>query len=417
MTCKAAVLFDLEGCGKTFKKFADLKSFQKAKIKEFIEEDISPDDTLCLEHILELGRVFQANCANPFGDHQKRKGFPVKSTKFLEIVTKRPNLINPKDSLCKQCIAKATKDETVAAKPACETSTTDSDEEDPFFTKNLDFLNTVRGVVGLKNAGYEKRNTAGKIKLVNESIAEIMMKIHQKFKIPELAEENTLSFKPEEIQDRLKEASRSDRIKIAALFSRSLSLPKLSEVFKITLLARKLWDKPILSDMPRQKRRGVGADVEDSVVKFFVDDENSKQSPTVKDVFHLKKEDGSVEVTTRRYFLASVAELYARFTEENPQVKIGISKFGQLRPKYCKLLKETKNQVCLCIYHENVRLCFESVDLKYSDYMKYMACDVERKSCMHRKLTNAARRKQKMNFQRNSRLTYWSRIQNMKKLI
>ena len=45
-----------------------------------------------------------------------------------------------------------------------------------------------------------------------------------------------------------------------------------------------------------------------------------------------------------------------QFTEVNPNIKIGLSKFCELRPRRVKLFDNVPHNVCVCSYHENVRL-------------------------------------------------------------
>lgn len=50
------------------------------------------------------------------------------------------------------------------------------------------------------------------------------------------------------------------------------------------------------------------------------------------------------------------------FTNENPTIKIGFTKFTQLRPKDCILAGPTgTHNVCVCMIHENVRLMCKSI--------------------------------------------------------
>ena len=96
------------------------------------------------------------------------------------------------------------------------------------------------------------------------------------------------------------------------------------------------------------------------VNSFYSTDDISWQAPGRKDhvIIRSISEDGQKTKTTQqtRYMLMSLQEAYNKFKEEHPIIKVGLSKFCELRPPYIKLFDHLPHQVCLCSYHENVRL-------------------------------------------------------------
>lgn len=64
--------------------------------------------------------------------------------------------------------------------------------------------------------------------------------------------------------------------------------------------------------------------------------------------------------------LGTLKELHKLFKDANPLVKIGITKFVELRPQECILIgaKGTHN-VCVCGLHQNVKLMFSGGQVKY----------------------------------------------------
>ena len=54
--------------------------------------------------------------------------------------------------------------------------------------------------------------------------------------------------------------------------------------------------------------------------------------------------------------LMSLREAHNKFKEEHPSLKIGLTKFFELRPTHVILFDQIPHQVCVCSYHENVRL-------------------------------------------------------------
>ena len=57
-----------------------------------------------------------------------------------------------------------------------------------------------------------------------------------------------------------------------------------------------------------------------------------------------------------RYMIMSLREAWNKFKEEHSTPKMCLLKFCELRPPNVKLFDQLPHQVCLCSYHENVRL-------------------------------------------------------------
>ena len=51
--------------------------------------------------------------------------------------------------------------------------------------------------------------------------------------------------------------------------------------------------------------------------------------------------------------VCSLTEAYALFKADNPDIKIGITKFAEFIPKHVLLGNKIPHNVCLCKYHEN----------------------------------------------------------------
>lgn len=78
-------------------------------------------------------------------------------------------------------------------------------------------------------------------------------------------------------------------------------------------------------------------------------------------------------------------ELFSLFKQTYPNLKIGRSLFCSLRPKWCVLPGSTgTHSVCVCKYHQNVKLIIEGAKLNvsYKDLMEYLVCNIEKDSCM-----------------------------------
>ena len=131
------------------------------------------------------------------------------------------------------------------------------------------------------------------------------------------------------------------------------------------------------------------------VNSFYSTDDISWQAPGRKDHVIIRSitEDGQKTKTTQqiRYMLMSLREAYNKFKEEHPNIKVGLSKVCKLRPPYIKLFDHLPHQVCLCSYHENVRLLLvalkdhSSLSTEFSTFIDKVTCDAKSKQCMTRK--------------------------------
>ena len=58
--------------------------------------------------------------------------------------------------------------------------------------------------------------------------------------------------------------------------------------------------------------------------------------------------------------------MYMAFTDKYPEMKIGFSKFADLRPEYYVLAGSSgTHSVCVCTVHQNVKLMAYAVDITY----------------------------------------------------
>ena len=64
----------------------------------------------------------------------------------------------------------------------------------------------------------------------------------------------------------------------------------------------------------------------------------------------------------KRDMCMSIKETHGMFKEENPEVKIGLTKFAELQPPNVLLGSQTPSNVCTCIYHDNMILALSAVN-------------------------------------------------------
>ena len=61
----------------------------------------------------------------------------------------------------------------------------------------------------------------------------------------------------------------------------------------------------------------------------------------------------------KQLVLCNLKEAHQRFKEQNPDTKVGFSKFADLRPKQCVLAGGAGTHlVCVCTIHQNVKPMF-----------------------------------------------------------
>ena len=100
------------------------------------------------------------------------------------------------------------------------------------------------------------------------------------------------------------------------------------------------------------------------VKKFYEDDDNSRIFPGFNNNKYIKNNDDSKSFFQKRLVLYNLRELYLKFKEQNPEIKIGFSKFAELRPEYCILSGVSGiHTVCVRVYHQNVKLMLDGLNI------------------------------------------------------
>ena len=120
----------------------------------------------------------------------------------------------------------------------------------------------------------------------------------------------------------------------------------------------------------------------------------SRLIPGLKDVLSIKQENSKRKHAQKRLLLANLQEIYHLFKKEFEHVKIGFTKFADLRPPYCVLAGSSgTHNVWVCVHHEKVKLMLASVDLNkitgntplvlnnYHDYIDAIVCANAHDTC------------------------------------
>ncbi|XP_065669184.1 uncharacterized protein LOC136088691 [Hydra vulgaris] len=229
----------------------------------------------------------------------------------------------------------------------------------------------VANVLGLEIAALCGIESPSKkcLKKTNTDLDNIMTQIKSKF-------EKTLS--------------NSEKITLLTLTPDSWSIEKTQKFFfaskRSVVQARKLSKKSgILSKPSPKSGRKLSEDVITEVVHFYECDEYSRVCPGKKEFVSVKV-DSKKQHIQKRLLLVNMKELHIEFKKKYNYLKVGFSKFCELRPKWCIPVGGASglHAVCVCQYHQNVKLLVQKIP-GISDYkilLKLMVCSIKNRDCM-----------------------------------
>ena len=123
----------------------------------------------------------------------------------------------------------------------------------------------------------------------------------------------------------------------------------------ITRCVKKLVEKKGILSSPNAK---AGKSLPESTVqlvkKFNCHDDISRVMPGKKDFLLVRNKTGEKEHHQKRLVLCNLTEAYKTL---HPDIKVGFSKFAELKSKECVLAGATgTHSVCVCTIHQTVKL-------------------------------------------------------------
>ena len=127
----------------------------------------------------------------------------------------------------------------------------------------------------------------------------------------------------------------------------------------------------------------------DFVHNFYEDDEYRRPLPREKDFVSMQT--GAHK--QKQLVLSSLHELFVAFNERNPDVKIGLSKFCTLCPKWCVIPGSSETHlVCVCTTHQNTSLLVGALNWEVTckDPVNKVVCDPSNQECMMHHCTNCS---------------------------
>lgn len=154
---------------------------------------------------------------------------------------------------------------------------------------------------------------------------------------------------------------RSEKVTILTIFGTSWTIRRMMSEFgcsqRMACQAVQLAKESGIHTSPNPKRgRPLHEDTRALVIAFYKDEELSRLMPGKKD-FLLVREDGKRLHAQKRLLLCNLKEAYQLFVSRYPDMKIGFSKFAELRPKECVIAGSSgTHSVCVCTTHQNVKL-------------------------------------------------------------
>ena len=101
-------------------------------------------------------------------------------------------------------------------------------------------------------------------------------------------------------------------------------------------------------------------EVEIKVKRFYCEDDISRLSPNVRDFVSVIENGKKIKIQVR-HLLLTMKEAYQLFKHDHLDIKIGLSRFCELRPVNVRSIANLPRNVCVCTYHENMRFALDSL--------------------------------------------------------
>ncbi|XP_065079406.1 uncharacterized protein LOC135702303 [Ochlerotatus camptorhynchus] len=176
-----------------------------------------------------------------------------------------------------------------------------------------------------------------------------------------------------QLKDKYKETIDSnERYRILTTLPKSWSTYRIMKEFNVSQhmanQAKALQQQKGIMSVPvnRLSRASLGEPTIMLVRDFYNSDDISRVCPGKRDYLISKNDEGEIYVQ-RRLVLCNLQEAYSIFKNTYPDIKIGFSMFASNRPKHCILAGTSgTHTVCVCIYHQNVKLIFKTLQSRQS---------------------------------------------------
>lgn len=258
--------------------------------------------------------------------------------------------------MCANCCTFSVKEFTIPTSPVAGSfkktpdNTPDYEVEYSYHHKSLEaVVEEIEGISPLKKShtmNKAKRCSYGKRKS-KQLEAAIKNKVAKALNVPEeefaSSEDKSCSNCDEfdklisEIKEKIKTVPRREIIKILTLLPESWSRDKICKEFNVSEYnkSRKLKrEMGILSDPGAKQGKILPPEVSKRIKEFYESDEFSRMCPGKKEFVSVRENNIKVH-KQKRLLLIILKELYAIYKEHYPSDKMGLTKFCNLRPKWC----------------------------------------------------------------------------------
>lgn len=164
------------------------------------------------------------------------------------------------------------------------------------------------------------------------------------------------------VKDGLHDASFVEKIRLLSLIPDYISSAKIQSFFEVSRRMCENSELEIFGEYSVSRGHNrISDEIIQRVLDFYRDDSISRLLPGQTDCVSVK-ENGVRIQKQKRLLLDSISELYETFRCLFPNDKVGISKFCSVRPKECITVNSKGlHNVCVCKFHQNVKLMHESV--------------------------------------------------------
>ncbi|EFN62014.1 hypothetical protein EAG_10159, partial [Camponotus floridanus] len=132
------------------------------------------------------------------------------------------------------------------------------------------------------------------------------------------------------------------------------------------------------------------AETMQKVQDFYDNDLNSRIMPNKKDTVSIYVGDEKRKVQ-KRLLLTDMKNLHNQFKEKFPENPIGLTKFVELKPKWCVLAGSSgTHNVCVCTIHQNFKAMIDAINIgkisnnilkDYKDCLNFVVCKDPKPSC------------------------------------
>ena len=396
----------------------------------------SIDNFICYHHDIVLMNKFETRhgyCCDPFNVHKDtkvsgRKAISLEFAKQLNVVSDKH--IKPGYKLCPRCQSQLSK-LTFASTSTVSDSRTNYDEAETSstssacYTSDSESMDQVEQLIFSENAKTDANKSLAaigespinlhcvskkqrtiyctkKLKTASKSLAtsfadaacvdamEVMET--ETTTINKTEDQQNFSKLLEELQIKfnLLETTSASKVQILTLKPASWSTKKTMEFFKcskylVNKASQIKQEKGIMALPVRKNRDGISDETKAKVVSIYEDDEYSRILPGTKDKVSIGREI----YQQKRLLLCNVKELYSEFQQKFPNSKIGLSRFFELKPKWCVAPGASgTHRVCVCSIHQNAMLLADACEISYRQMMAAVVCDVNSKICMIHRCEN-----------------------------